>query len=94
MVRSEGEKLQVECVQRAPEHAVAQAQMEEEAGKERKRKVTGWSTRMLQEVESKQEYEDMDEMTKWKSISQEGVDASWEELSNEMEEEVLEKYKS
>ena len=52
--RSEGGKLQVEKVQHAPELAVHQTHMKKrDAGKERKRKIAGWSTKMLKETANK-----------------------------------------
>ena len=49
--RSEGGKLQVEKIQRAPAMAVPQIHMKKrDAGKERKRKIAGWSTKLLKET--------------------------------------------
>ena len=39
---------------------------------------------MLEEVASKQEYEDTEEMIKWRNINQEGVDALWKELCGKL----------
>ena len=67
---------------------------EKEASAEnKKKKVAGWSTTMLEEVTSRHGVEDTDEVVQRRSISQEG---RWfvEDLRGDMEEEeVLEKYK-
>ena len=55
--------------------------------------IAGWSTKMLEEVASKLEYEDTEEMIKWRNINQEGVDALWKELRGKLEEELCEKFK-
>ena len=61
--RSERGKQQVEKERFAPETGVAQTQMKNmEAGHEKKRKTTGWSTMMLEEVACKLESEDTEEM--------------------------------
>ena len=44
-------------------------------------------------VTSRQEPEDTEEMMQWRSISQDGINELWTELSGNPEEEVLEKYK-
>ena len=57
MKRSEGGWLQVKKLRSAPELVVAQTQMKNmEAGKEKKRKIAGWSTKMLEEEANMQEY--------------------------------------
>ena len=57
--RSEGGKLQVEKVQRAPELVDAQAQMrKKQTGEGKTNKIASWSTVMLEKVASRQEHED------------------------------------
>ena len=63
------------------------------AKKEKKRKIAGWSTKMLEEVRSKQENEDTEDTMQRGHMSQEGIREVWKELNGKMEEEVLEKYK-
>ena len=58
-----------------------------------KEKVVGWSTKVLEEVTSKRDIEEMGEMVQWKSINQEEVHNLWKELCGKIQEEVLEKYK-
>ena len=80
-------------VQNAPELVVAQAQKKNrEAGVEKK-KVTGWSPHMLEEVAGTQSFENTKEMVQWRSINQEGINHLWRELCEGMKEEVLVKYK-
>ena len=61
--------------------------------KEKKRKRTAWSTRMLEETAHRQECEDTEEIVLCRSISQDCVDGLWKELCGTLEEGVLEKYK-
>ena len=62
--------------------------------KKKEKKVAGWSTKMIKEVASKQEFEDTEEMVQWRSISEEDMHELWTALCRRMEEEVLEKYKA
>ena len=48
---------------------------------------------MLEEVASKPEFEDTEDMVQRRSMSQEGINDIWKECCEKMEEEVLEKYK-
>ena len=64
-----------------------------EAGKETKRKIAGWSAKMLEDVANRQDYEDTEERRQRRHIRQEGTNELWKELCGKMEEEVLEKYK-
>ena len=64
--------------------------VEEEGGKEGKKKVVGWSTERMEDKTSKREFKDTEERVQWRSINQGGFDNLWKET---MEEEVLEKYK-
>ena len=64
-----------------------------EAGKDTKRKIAGWSTKMLEEVANRQDYEDTEERRQRRHIRQEGTNELWKELCGKMEEEVLEKCK-
>ena len=91
---SEGRELKVGRVHSAPELVVAQAQiLKREAGAVKKKKLAGWSTKMLEDVADRQGFEDTEEMVQWRSIGQERVKDLWKELSGKMEEEVLAKYK-
>ena len=68
-------KLQVEKVRSAPELLEAQTQVKKaDAGKEKKRMIAGWSTKMLKETANRQECQDTEEMVQWRHISQEGID--------------------
>ena len=51
-----------------------------DAGKEKKRKIAGWSTKMLKTA-TRHECEDTKEMVQWRSI-----DGLWKELCGTMEE--------
>ena len=44
---------------------------------------------MLEKMANKQECEDTEEMMQWRNVNQEGKDASWRELCDRREEEVL-----
>ena len=67
--------------------------MDKKAAKKKKRKIAGWSTKMLGEVRSKQENKDTEDTMQRGHMSQEGISELWKEQSGKMEEEVLEKYK-
>ena len=60
----------MEKVRSSPELVAAQAHMKKKAGKE-KRNIAGLPTKMLDEVASKQEHEETEEMIQCRSISQE-----------------------
>ena len=65
------------------------------ANKEKKRKIAGWSTKMLEKIPSRQEeHEHTEEMMQSRKTSQEGLDELWKELCATVEEEVLEKCKA
>ena len=82
-------ELQVENVRSAPELAVAQTHMKKrDAGKEEKRKMAGWSTKVLEESAKRQESEHTKELEQWRNNSQEGVDGLEKELRGTMKEEV------
>ena len=53
------------------------------AQQERGRKISSWSTKMLEEVASKQECEDTEEMVHWRNISQEDINELWKERQHE-----------
>ena len=59
----------------------------------KKKKVAGWSTKMLEEVTSRREVDDTVEMVQWRSINQEEADNLWNDMSGKMEEGVFEKCK-
>ena len=52
----------MEKVQGAPGLVVAQAHMEKDASKEKKRQIAGWFTKVLEVVASEQEYVNAEEM--------------------------------
>ena len=61
--------------------------MKEEGKEEKERnKVVGWSTEVMEEVRSKREFKDTEEMVQWRSINQEEVDNEWKVLYEKMEE--------
>ena len=63
-----------------PEFVVTQAQISgDKSGEEKQEKVARWSTKMLEEVTSKREFEDTEEMVQCRSINQEEVDTLWTE---------------
>ena len=64
-----------------------------DAGTEKNRKVAGWSTKMLEEVANLQDFEDAEDVVRWRSVCQEGVNDLRKELCGKMEEKALEKYK-
>ena len=46
----------------------------------KKGKVVGWSTEKMEEKESKQDFEDTEEMVQWKSIDQGVINRKWQTL--------------
>ena len=58
----------------------------------RRKEEEGGSTKMLEEVGCRQEFEETEEMVRWRSISINEMSIFWKEVSGRMEEEVLEKY--
>ena len=62
--------------------------------KKKKKKIVGWSTKMLDEMANKHEFEKTEQMVQWTRISQEDTNGSWKTLCRKMEDEVLEKYKN
>ena len=67
--------------------------MERGKGVEGKEEGGGLVQKMLEEVTSRREFEDTEEMVQWRSINQEEVDNLWNEMSEKMEEEVEEKHR-
>ena len=83
-------------MQNVPELMVSQAQMKKNEAKEEKetKKVEGWSTKMLEDVKNKPEFEDTEEMVQERGIHQEEADNLRKELREKMEEEAVEKYQA
>ena len=75
---------------RCRSYKLHQAQTKEEAGN-KKRKISGWSTKVLEKVPSMQEYEDTEDMIQWRNLRQ-GIGACRKESCSKMEEELLERY--
>ena len=74
--RSEGGNLQVETIRSALGFVVVVARTQKknmEAGKEKKRKLAGWSTEMLEDEATIHVYEDTEEMMQRIIIGQEGL---------------------
>ena len=57
-----------------------------------KKKVGGWSTKLMEEITGKREFEETEEMVQWRSINQGEVENLWKELREKWREEVLEKF--
>ena len=55
--------------------------------------MKGWSTEEMKEKPSSSVEEDIEEMRKWRDLSQEEMDQCWKNWAERMEEEVLDKYK-
>ena len=60
-----------------------------QAGKEKKRKLAGWSTEMLEDEATIHVYEDTEEMMQRMIIGQEGLNELWTELFGTIEKEVM-----
>ena len=58
-----------------------------------KKKVPGWSTEEMKERPNVAVEEDTEEMKRWKSLNQSGMDLCWKKLAARLEEEVMDKYK-
>ena len=61
--------------------------------KREKKKVKGWSIEEMRDKVNSHSEIDTEEMTKWRSLSQEEIDQCRKNLVERMEEEVLDKYK-
>ena len=60
---------------------------------EKKKKVKGWSTEEMKDKPRISLEEDAGEMIEWRSMSQDEMDQCWKQLTEKIEEEVLDKYK-
>ena len=79
----DGRKIKAEGMQSVLEQVVSQAQMKKK--EKDKKKVVGWSTKMLDEVRRNREFKDTDEMVPWRNINQE-LDHLWKVLCGKVEE--------
>ena len=71
--KMEGESLQVEGVQKAPELLVFQVLTKEKDQRRRRKKskLAGRSTEKMEEKARKHDFKDTEEMVQWRSINQE-----------------------
>ena len=92
--RMEG-SLQAEVMQKVLELVVHERMLQgEKAGGTRgKKKVKGWSTEEMKDNPSSSLEEDTREMIEWRSMSQQEMDECRKKLTEQIEEEVLDKYK-
>ena len=79
--RMEGSSLKLDVVQKVPELVV----------KTQKKRIM-CQDGPLERLDIAAE-EDTDEMKRWRSLNQSGMDRCWKSLAERMEEEVLDKYK-
>ena len=93
--RREGSTLQLDLMQKAPELVVHErmAQGEKVAGAKVKKKVKGWSSEEMKDQANSSLGEDTEEMRMWRGLKEEEIDQCWKKLAEEIEEEVLDKYK-
>ena len=90
--RMEGNSLQLEVMQKAPELVVRERMSQGEEGKctEEPKKMKIWSIEEMQGKPSSSLAVDTEEMRQWRGMSQEEMDQCWKNLA---EEEVLDKHK-
>ena len=93
--RMNGNSLQLEVMQKAPESVVHERMShgEEARGTKEKKEVTGWSSEEMKEKTNIAVEEDTEEMRKWRGLSQSEMDQCWKNLGERVEDEVLDKYK-
>ena len=58
-----------------------------------KKNVPGWSAEEMKERPNVAVEEDTEEMKRWRRLNQSEMDLCWKNLAENMEEEVLDKYK-
>ena len=73
----EGSSLQVEGLEKAPELLVSEGSTKDKEPQKERKKSEGWSTEKMQEKASKQEFKETEEMVRWRSINQEGINNVW-----------------
>ena len=91
--RMEGSSLQLEAVRDVPE-SVVHERMSQGTGVEGFKEKKELSGRSMQEMKEKLNIaveEDIEEMKKWRGLSQSDMDQSWKNLAEIMEEELLDK---
>ena len=88
--RMEGSSLQVDVMQKVPELVVHERMSQGEVHK-KKKKVKGWSTDEMKDKPSSSLEEDTGEMNEWRSTSQEEMDQGRKNLTEKIEDEVLDK---